>query len=77
VSRIFEEFQHTPFQTKIVQHFGGLITVRQPKIGRKYSTYTSRLPKNEEIRGLFLYLVAQNSEHFFKIQDQNKKIKNL
>ncbi len=36
--------------------------------------YTSRLPKNKEIGGIFVqYLVANNFELFSEIQDQNKK----
>ncbi len=58
MGRIFEEFQHsTAIQTKIVQHFGGFFHQRKMRkpIGRKDSTGTSRLPKNDEIGGIFVF----------------------
>jgi hypothetical protein len=58
VSRIFEEFQKRPIQTKIVKRSGAFfhqIKVCQ-RIGKKDSTYTrtSRQPKNEEIGDIFV-----------------------
>ncbi len=75
VSRIFEELQHPAIQTKIVLYFGGFFQqtkVCQP-IERKDSVQAVclRLKRLEA----FLYLAAQNFELFYKIQDQNKKIK--
>jgi hypothetical protein len=75
VSRIFEEFQHTAIQTKIVLHFGRFfhqIKVRQP-IGRKDSIQAvcQRMSRLEA----FLYLAAQNFELFSKFMIKIKKFK--
>jgi hypothetical protein len=67
VSRIFEEFQHSAIQTKIVQHFGEFF--HQIKVGHPIGT--RRLMKNDEI-GCILYSVAQNLL-FSNIQYQNEK----
>ncbi len=69
VSRILEEFQQPAIQTKKVQHFGGFfhqIEVCQ-LVGRKDSIGACRRMRRFEA---FLYLAAQNFNHFLKIQDK-------
>ncbi len=74
MSRIFEEFQHPAFQTKIMQHFGGFFFLKQvpQPVGRTDSVQT--LCRRCRRLEAFLYEVAQNFEVFSNIQDQNLKI---
>jgi hypothetical protein len=68
MGRIFEEFQHSAIQTKIMQNFGGFfykIKIRQP-IGRKDSIQT--MIRASRRLDSFLYEVVQNFEVFSKMQ---------
>ncbi len=76
VSKIFEENQQSPIQTKIEQQFGGFfqqIKVWQP-LERKDSKQTV-IPTSRTLDS-FLYEAAQNFELFSNIQDQNLKNQN-
>ncbi len=60
---------------RIAQHFGGFFSSsKSSPSNRKKAFYTSRLPKNEESRGIYVYEAAKNFELFLKIQNQNLKI---
>jgi hypothetical protein len=72
VSRIFEELQQPAIQTNIVQCFGRFSSSKSLPGNKKKRLYTSRLPTNEEIEGIFV-LLAQNFKLFSNIQDKIKK----
>jgi hypothetical protein len=55
VSKLFEEFKQPAIQTKTVQHFGGFFHKKSVPANRKNGFDTSRLPKNEETGGIFVF----------------------
>ncbi len=60
MNRIFEEFKLPAIQTKIVQHFGGFF--HQTKLCLRIGEmiiYKPRLPKNKEIRSIFVFSVSE------------------
>jgi hypothetical protein len=56
MSRIFDEFKEPAIQTKIVLHFGGFFyQIKECQRLEIKEFYTSRLLKNEEIGGIFVF----------------------
>ncbi len=58
---------------RVAKHFSDFFHKVKPN--RKKGFYTSLLPKNEKIGGIFLCLAAQNFKLFSKIKHLNLKIK--
>jgi hypothetical protein len=54
MSKIFEEFQHLEIQTKIVQNFGIFFHQKSVSASRKKGFYTNRVPKKQEVGGIFV-----------------------
>jgi hypothetical protein len=71
----FEVCQTGGLGRRLAQHFCGFFSSsKSAPANRKKAFYTSRLPKNEESRGIYVYEAAKNFELFLKIQNQSLKI---